>query len=71
MAAPANRAPCPAPPPQSPYNTNLLMAGYDEDTGPALYWCDYLATLHSMNICGTGYGGCLGRKWGPARVCVV
>jgi hypothetical protein len=43
---------------QSPYNTNLLMAGYDEDTGPALFWCDYLATLHQMNICGTGYGAC-------------
>ncbi|GAB4822149.1 hypothetical protein N2152v2_009195 [Parachlorella kessleri] len=41
---------------KSPYNTNLLMAGYDEDTGPALFWCDYLATLHQMNICGTGYG---------------
>lgn len=41
---------------KSPYHTNLLMAGYDEGTGPALYWCDYLATLHHMNICGTGYG---------------
>ena len=41
---------------QSPYHTNLLMAGYDEGAGPALYWCDYLATLHGMNICGTGYG---------------
>jgi 20S proteasome subunit beta 4 len=42
--------------PQSPYNTNLLVAGFDKDTGPALYWCDYLATLHHMNVCGTGYG---------------
>jgi 20S proteasome alpha/beta subunit len=43
---------------QSPYSTNLLMAGYDdgEGGGPSLYWCDYLATLHHMNICGTGYG---------------
>lgn len=41
---------------KSPYNTNLLVAGYDEGAGPALYWCDYLATLHHMNICGTGYG---------------
>ncbi|KAL4429629.1 hypothetical protein ABPG77_008678 [Micractinium sp. CCAP 211/92] len=41
---------------KSPYQTNLLMAGYDEGSGPALYWCDYLATLHHMNICGTGYG---------------
>ena len=41
---------------KSPYNTNLLLAGFDENEGPALYWCDYLATLHHMNICGTGYG---------------
>lgn len=32
------------------------MAGFDEGAGPSLYWCDYLATLHHMNICGTGYG---------------
>lgn len=41
---------------KSPYNTNLLIAGYDAESGPALYWCDYLATMHHMNICGTGYG---------------
>lgn len=41
---------------KSPYHTNLLLAGYDEGSGPALYWCDYLATLHHMNICGSGYG---------------
>lgn len=41
---------------QNPYQTNLLIAGYDEDTGPALYWLDYLATMHSMNVAGTGYG---------------
>ena len=55
------RAPCSPPHPQSPYHTNLLMAGYDEGAGPALYWCDYLATLHKMNICGTGYGAGPGR----------
>jgi 20S proteasome subunit beta 4 len=32
------------------------MAGFDGEDGPALYWCDYLATLHHMNICGVGYG---------------
>lgn len=48
---------------QSPYQTNLLMAGYDEGSGPALYWCDYLATLHAMNICGTGYGVRRGACW--------
>mmetsp|Transcript_4410 Transcript_4410/g.12367 ORF Transcript_4410/g.12367 Transcript_4410/m.12367 type:complete len:194 (+) Transcript_4410:373-954(+) len=41
---------------KNPYQTNLLIAGYDKDAGPSLYWLDYLATMHSMNICGTGYG---------------
>lgn len=41
---------------KSPYNTNVLIAGYDEGVGPSLYWMDYLATMHSLNIAGTGYG---------------
>jgi len=41
---------------KNPYQTNLLLAGHDESTGPSLYWLDYLATMHSMNIAGTGYG---------------
>ena len=41
---------------KSPYQTNLLIAGFDQHCGPSLYWCDYLATMHHMNICGTGYG---------------
>lgn len=41
---------------QKPYQTNLLLAGYDEGHGPSLYWMDYLATMHQMNIAGTGYG---------------
>lgn len=41
---------------QNPYQTNLLVAGYDEDEGASLYWLDYLATMHKMNIAGTGYG---------------
>jgi 20S proteasome alpha/beta subunit len=43
-------------PVQGPYATNLLIAGWDEKDGPSLYWMDYLATMHSMNIAGTGYG---------------
>lgn len=45
--------PCAA---QSPYHCNLLLAGYDESTGPSLYWMDYLATLNKINTGGTGYG---------------
>jgi 20S proteasome subunit beta 4 len=41
---------------KNPYQTNLLVAGYDEDAGAELYWLDYLATMHKMNIAGTGYG---------------
>ncbi|CAG9464192.1 unnamed protein product [Pedinophyceae sp. YPF-701] len=41
---------------KSPYFCNLLIAGYDEATGASLYWMDYLATMHKMNIAGTGYG---------------
>ena len=44
------------------------MAGFDEGSGPALYWCDYLATLHHMNICGTGYGARGGQ--GQQRCCM-
>ena len=38
------------------YQTNLLIAGWDEKTGPSLFWLDYLATMHPMNVAGTGYG---------------
>lgn len=44
---------------QSPYHCNLLLAGYDEATGPSLYWMDYLATLNKINTGGTGYGAYL------------
>ncbi|KAK9811836.1 hypothetical protein WJX72_010995 [[Myrmecia] bisecta] len=39
-----------------PYMANLLIAGFDKAGGPSLYWMDYLATMHKMNIAGTGYG---------------
>lgn len=41
---------------RSPYYTNVLIAGFDEAEGPQLYWMDYLATMHSLNVAGTGYG---------------
>ena len=50
---------------QNPYQTNLLVAGYDEDAGAELYWLDYLATMHKMNIAGTGYGELLCHKIAP------
>jgi len=39
-----------------PYFVNLLIAGWDDDEGASLYWTDYLATQHKMNVAGTGYG---------------
>ena len=41
---------------QKPYQVNILFAGFDDRTGASLYWMDYLATMHKMNISGTGYG---------------
>ncbi|XP_078437123.1 proteasome subunit beta type-2-B-like [Wolffia australiana] len=41
---------------KNPYNVNLLMAGFDKDTGPSLYFIDYLATLHKVEKGAFGYG---------------
>lgn len=41
---------------KSPYATDILIGGYDEKTGPSLYWLDNLATLHKTNFSGNGYG---------------
>lgn len=41
---------------QKPYQVNILFAGFDDKAGASLYWMDYLATMHKMNIAGTGYG---------------
>mmetsp|Transcript_23313 Transcript_23313/g.79330 ORF Transcript_23313/g.79330 Transcript_23313/m.79330 type:complete len:204 (+) Transcript_23313:230-841(+) len=41
---------------KGPYMVNLVLAGYDEATGPSLYYLDYLACLHKMNCAGHGYG---------------
>lgn len=41
---------------KGPKSTNLLVAGWDEGKGASLYFLDYLATMHSMNVAGYGYG---------------
>jgi 20S proteasome subunit beta 4 len=56
---------------QAPFNTNLLLAGYDEGKGASLFWFDYLGTMHKMNLCGTGYGSYFAlalfdKMWHPA-----
>ncbi|UKJ87723.1 proteasome subunit beta type 2 [Theileria orientalis] len=41
---------------KSPYQVDLLVAGYDFD-GPQLYWVDYLASSTSIDRAVHGYGG--------------
>ncbi|XP_067928758.1 proteasome subunit beta type-2-like [Watersipora subatra] len=38
------------------YMVNLLMAGYDERTGPSLYFMDYLASMVKLPFAVHGYG---------------
>jgi 20S proteasome subunit beta 4 len=41
---------------QKPYNVNLLIGGYDQKTGAALYWLDYLASMTALPYAAQGYG---------------
>jgi 20S proteasome subunit beta 4 len=36
---------------------NLLLAGYDDETGPELYFVDYLASMVKVPYAAHGYGG--------------
>ncbi|PFH32590.1 putative proteasome subunit beta type 2 [Besnoitia besnoiti] len=54
---------------RSPYHVDVMLAGYDE-TGPHLYWMDYLASMASVNKGAHGYaayflGGLLDRYYHP------
>ncbi|XP_012252864.1 proteasome subunit beta type-2 [Athalia rosae] len=42
---------------RTPYFVNLLMAGYDDETGPELYFIDYLASCVKVPYAAHGYGG--------------
>jgi 20S proteasome subunit beta 4 len=51
---------------RAPYQVNLLLAGYDapspvadatDESGPSLYFIDYLASMHKMNYGAHGYAG--------------
>ncbi|KAF5452794.1 hypothetical protein F2P56_027759, partial [Juglans regia] len=41
---------------KNPYSVNILLAGYDKETGPSLYYIDYIATLHKVDKGAFGYG---------------
>ncbi|XP_043470388.1 proteasome subunit beta type-2-like [Leptopilina heterotoma] len=42
---------------RTPYNVNLLLAGHDDETGPELYFIDYLAACVKVPYASHGYGG--------------
>jgi 20S proteasome subunit beta 4 len=42
---------------RTPYFVNLLLAGYDDETGPQLYFVDYLASMVKVPYAAHGYGG--------------
>ncbi|XP_031500030.1 proteasome subunit beta type-2-B [Nymphaea colorata] len=41
---------------KNPYFVNILLAGYDKEIGPSLYYIDYIATLHKIQKGAFGYG---------------
>ncbi|XP_022930296.1 proteasome subunit beta type-2-A [Cucurbita moschata] len=41
---------------KNPYSVNILLAGYDKESGPSLYYIDYIATLHKVEKGAFGYG---------------
>ncbi|XP_077990863.1 proteasome subunit beta type-2-like [Glandiceps talaboti] len=41
---------------RTPYMVNMLQAGYDEKSGPSLYYMDYLASLNKIPYGAHGYG---------------
>lgn len=42
---------------RTPYAVNMLLAGYDDQTGPELYFIDYLASCIRVPYASHGYGG--------------
>lgn len=55
---------------KSHLQTNVLIAGWDDDCGPSLYFLDYLATLHKQNTAAHGYGAffslaLMDKSWAP------
>ncbi|GJS09175.1 proteasome subunit beta type-2-A [Tanacetum coccineum] len=41
---------------KNPYQVNIVLAGYEKETGPSLYFIDYIATLHKVDKAAFGYG---------------
>ena len=41
---------------QTPYSVNLLMGGFGEESGPELFYLDYLASIVKVPFAVHGYG---------------
>ena len=41
---------------RNPYQTNLLLAGFEEEVGPSLYFIDYLSSMQKVPYGAHGYG---------------
>jgi hypothetical protein len=52
---------------KGPYQANLLLGGFDEKDGAALYFMDYLASLQVRPRGGRGEGGRSNREGGRER----
>jgi 20S proteasome subunit beta 4 len=55
---------------KGPYQTNLLLGGYDADAGASLYFIDYLSALAKVNFGAHGYASnfilsVFDRDWKP------
>lgn len=40
---------------KAPFQTNVLLAGFDQNTGASLYFIDYLASMAKVNFGAHGY----------------
>eukprot|EP00188_Purpureofilum_apyrenoidigerum_P005342 Plantae.Rhodophyta-Purpureofilum_apyrenoidigerum.ctg6877.p2 GENE.Plantae.Rhodophyta-Purpureofilum_apyrenoidigerum.ctg6877~~Plantae.Rhodophyta-Purpureofilum_apyrenoidigerum.ctg6877.p2 ORF type:complete len:199 (-),score=44.00 Plantae.Rhodophyta-Purpureofilum_apyrenoidigerum.ctg6877:687-1283(-) len=52
------------------YQTNMVLGGYDEGTGPSIYYLDYLGTLHKVPFTAQGLApyfvlSTMDRYWKP------
>ena len=55
---------------KGPYQTNLILAGYDKANGASIYFMDYLAALAKVNFAAQGYSAyfvlsVMDRVWQP------
>ena len=42
---------------KGPFQTNLLLGGYDTQSGASLYWLDYMGAMSKVGFGAHGYAG--------------